>query len=419
MTLMNRESEPSHSPEGYGRADLSTAGARSGPAVPRGGTRITARATAIATSVLAMLAIAACGSSSSSPSSSAASGGSSAASTAGANTATASAAIAPYIGHPSAFPVNAPLNGKLPAGTTFAFLQCGSPICGLVSQLLAPAVKAVGANLKIINAGSTASSAQAAAASALTLKPAAVLIIGIVPSEYGGGLGKLSAAGIKVVSIAAAGSTKQYGITFNYVGLHSEELAARLMADWVVVHKGPHADVAFYGIPEVAFTPYMDAAFKQELAKDCASCKSRFVPIDISSVGKTAPQTVVTDLQSHSGTNYMVFAPAEAAQGLPAAMKAAGLSVPDISYTPEPEELSDIKTGGMTAGLASDLPTQIWTWVDVTARLLLHQSPAPGEVSGTGPFQILTQKDITFDPAKGWTGYPDFARRFEGLWHSS
>lgn len=419
MALMRCESESSHSPEGGTRADLNTGGSCSGPAGRRGRTRITSRATAIATAGLAILVIAACGSSSSSTSSLAASGGSSATSPAGANTAAASAAIAPYIGHPSAFPVNLPLNGKLPAGTTFAFLQCGSPICGLVSQLLAPAVHAVGANLRIINAGSTASSAQGAAASALSLKPAAVLIIGIVPSEYGGGLKKLSDAGIKVVSISVAGPTKPYGITFNYVGLPSETLSGRELADWVIVHKGPEANVAFYAIPEVAFTPYMEAAFKQELAKNCPSCKVRFVPVDITSIGTKAPQTVVNDLQAHPSTNYMVFAPAEAAQGLPAAMKSAGLSVPDVSYTPEPQELQDIKTGGMTAGFASDLPTQIWTWVDVTARSILGQPPTAGEVAGSGPFQFLSQKDITFDPAKGWTGYPDFAQRFAKLWHAS
>lgn len=398
-------------------------GALRDPAWARG--RAGRSTVALAAAVFLALALGACGSSSgSSPStasdaSAASASDSSLTSAQSADTVAATKAIAPYVGHPGAFPVDTPLKGKLPAGTTFAYLQCGAPYCALIGQLLGPAVKAIGANLKIINAGSTAPSAQAAAASALTIKPAAVLITGIVPSEYGDGLKQLSAAGIKVVSITIPGPTEQYGIAFNYIGLQAKALAARLMADWVIAHKGANANVAFYGIPELAFTPAMEAAFKQEMAKDCPSCKVRIVPIGLAGDGTTAPQTVVTDLQSHPSTNYMVFEAGETAQGLPAAMRAAGLSVPDIASTPEPQELQDIKTGGMTAGVAADISTQLWAWVDVVARLLLHQSPTPGEVSGVNPLQFLTQKDITFNPAKGWVGYPDFAQRFEQLWHVS
>jgi ribose transport system substrate-binding protein len=340
-------------------------------------------------------------------------------SAAASGTANAQAAINPYLSHASDFPVKTALGGKLRKGTTFAFLECGNPICALNAELLAPAVKAIGAKLKIINSGSTAASSQSAAASALSLKPAAVLVLGLDLSIYGNGLKKLKAAGIKVVSISETQPIKQFGITFNYVGLKPLETAGRLLADWVITHKGPKANVAFYGAPQVPYTTQQEAAFTAELHKNCPSCTARFVSIDITTAGTTAPQTIVTDLQSHPSTNYMVVAPAELAQGLPAAMQSAGLSVPDIGYSPEPEELQDIKDGGMTAGLASDISTQTWAWVDATARLVLKEKPTAGEVAGFGPFQFLTQKQITFNPAMGWTGYPNYAKRFEKLWHTS
>ena len=404
-------------PKPRGRVQLGTAGGGA-----RARERLAGNSPVAAAAALGLvLVLVACGSSSrsSAPAASNASAASSSGSARSADIAAAARAIEPYVGRPGAFPVDTPLKARLPAGTTLDYLQCGAPYCALIGQLLGPPVKAIGANLKIINAGSTAPSAQAAAATALTLKPAAVLITGIVPSEYGDGLKNLAAAGIKVVSITIPGPTKQYGIAFNYIGLEAKALAARLMADWVIVHKGANANVAVYGIPELAFTAAMETAFMQELAKDCPSCKVRIVPIGLSADGTTAPQTVVTDLQAHPSTNYMVFEAGETAQGLPAAMKAAGLSVPDIASTPEPQELQDIKTGGMTAGLAADISTQLWTWVDVVARLLLNQSPTAGEVAGINPLQFLTEKDITFNPAKGWVGYPDFATRFATLWHVS
>ena len=44
------------------------------------------------------------------------------------------------------------------------------------------------------------------------------------------------------------------------------------------------------------------------------------------------------------------------------------------------------------------------------------QPVTEGQKKGLPPVQILTQKDITFDPTKGWQAYPDFAQRFAKLW---
>lgn len=362
--------------------------------------------------VLVALAVAACGGSSSSTSASAS--GSSSAGGQAANVAAASAAIAPYTGHPSPFPVTTPLRKPLPAGTRFVFLQCSTPICALIRQLLVPAVKTIGGRLTIINSGGTATSQQAAASSALALKPAAVLLTAITPSEFGTSLKRLEAAGIKVTSVGVM-NPKPYGIAFSIGGLATTQLAGKLMADWVIVHKGPHANVVFYSTPELDFSPYMLKSFTQELNKNCPSCKLRTASISVTTFGTTAPQTIANDLQGHSGTNVAVFASLEAAEGLPAALQSAGVSVTTIGFAPTPENLQDIKTGRLTAGVGLDLAVQQWSQVDGTARLLLGQPVSPTE--DLAPLQILGQKDITFDVSRGWTGYPDFAQRFAKLWH--
>lgn len=359
---------------------------------------------------LAALSLAACGSASSSSSSHASSPSKAGQS---ANVAAARAAIAPYTGHPSAFPVTQPLGKRLPAGTKFVYLQCSTPICALIGQLLAPAVKTIGGSLSVINSGGTASTSQAAASSALGLKPAAVLIPAVNPSEFGTSLKRLDAAGIKVTSVGVIGG-KPYGIQYAIGGLGSTTAAGKLMADWVIVHKGPTANVVFYTAPELDFSSYMQKAFEQELAKNCPSCTVRSVPISVETIGSTAPQTIANDLQAHPSTNVAVFATEEAATGVPAALKAAGVSVTTIGFAPAPANLQDIKNGGLTAGLGLDLPVQQWTQVDATARLLLGETPPAGEANVD--LEFLGQKQITFNPSMGWTGYPDFAQRFAKLW---
>lgn len=362
------------------------------------------RALALVTGAILALSLAACG------------GSGSDAETQPANTAAAQQAITPYMGHPSPFPVNIPLGKRLPAGTEFVFLQCGTPVCAIFGSLLKPAVETIGGKLTIINAGSTAASSQSAVSSAAARKPAAVLITGIDPAIFGNGLKTLSDAGTKVVSLSVAKDITPYGITFNYIGAKTFELAGRLMANWVITQNKPDTNVVFYGIPALDYSSHMQNAFRDELAKNCPSCKFRNSDIDLATMGTTSPRTIVTDLQSHPDTNVAVFASSEAARGLPAAFKAANLSPVTMGYAPSPSYLQDMKDGNVTAGLAVDFPISAWAAVDATARLILGQPVTPQEAAGDVPIQLLERKDITFDPSHGWTGYPDFAQRFSTLW---
>lgn len=332
--------------------------------------------------------------------------------------AAAQAAIAPYTGHPSAFPVNEPLRGRLPTGTRFAYLQCSTPACALFAKLLGPAARTIGGTLTVVNAGSTASSEQAAASSVLAKKPAAALLPGITPSEYGASLRRLDAASIKVTA-AGILDPQRYGIMFSLAGRATFGLSGRLMADWVIAHKGPKANVVFYTIPELDFSSYEEQSFDQELAKNCPSCKVRSVKVSVGTFGTTAPQTIASDLEGNPNTSVAVFGTEAAATGLPAALKAAGVSITTIGQNPTPANLQDIKTGGLTAGLAIDVPVMEWTQVDGTARLILGEPLPAAEKVGDVPLEFLTRRDITFDPSKGWTGYPDFAQRFAKLWHAA
>jgi ribose transport system substrate-binding protein len=386
----------------------------------RGARRGAWRMAAVCVSAVAVMAAAACGSSGSSSSSGAGSSPDSGSSGAaqGANVAAATAALVPYIGHPSAFPVTEPLPEKLPAGKTFVFLQCGTPFCALAGMSLQAAVAAIGGKFTKLDAGTTASSAQAAASSALALKPDAVFMT-VDPSLFGDGLKKLSAAGVKVVSISIAKDAVPYGVTFNYIGANEVDHDGKLLADWVIAHKGAKANAVFYGLPTFDFSNPMQQAFENEMKKDCPSCSVRTVPIDASTIGTTAPNTVVADLQAHPATNVAVFVSLQIAQGLPAAMRAAGLTgITTVGRGPTPGNLQDIKSGALTAGLAIDAPVSTWTAVDSAARLMEGAQPTASEKAGDLDEEFLGQKDITFNTTDGWIGYPDFQQRYATLWHT-
>jgi ribose transport system substrate-binding protein len=383
------------------------------------------RAAAASLSVAAVVSAAACSSSastsvSSSPAStSSASPDTAGSSAAGANVSSAQAALAPYIGKSSAFPVTDSLASKLPAGKKFVYLQCSTPICAEVGELLQGAVKAIGGKMTVVNAGATATTAQAAASSALALKPDAVILGAIDPALFGTGLKALANSGAKLVSLQVDKDVTQYGITFNYLGVNLSQRNGTLLADWVIANEGAKANAVIYTLPALDISAPVQAAFQAEMTKQCPSCTVRAVPIDVATIGTTAPSTVVTDLQAHPGTNVAVFVSLSAAAGLPAALKAAGVSVKTVGFGPTAGNLQDIKNGNLTAALDIDFPVSTWTAVDAAARLIEGGQPTASEQAGDVPEEFLAQKDITFNPNLGWSAYPDFAQRFATLWHTA
>lgn len=372
------------------------------------------RAGAVIGLAAAALLVAACGSST--PTKPASSAATAPGSTASADVAAAKSAIAPYEGHPSVFPATETLAHRPPPGSKFVYLQCSTPVCAQIGQLLVAPTKALGVGLAVINAGSTATSTQAAAATALADKPAAVLIAAIDPQLFGGDLHQLTAAGVAVVGVGIIGGAP-YGVQVTVGGSASTNLAGKLMADWVVANKGAQADVVFFGTPQLSFSGPMQAGFAATLKQRCPTCQADSQQISVTTFASTAPSQVVSYLQAHPKVNTVVFATMEAATGLAAALKDANLHVTTLGFAPTPSNLQDIATGGLTAGLGLDVPVQEWMQVNAAARLAAHQTTAQSNLDVDLGF--LTKADVTpIDTKLGWTGYPDVSQRFAKLWSS-
>jgi ribose transport system substrate-binding protein len=90
--------------------------------------------------------------------------------------------------------------------------------------------------------------------------------------------------------------------------------------------------------------------------------------------------------------------------------------VKTIGQTPTPPNLEALKKGEQTSALGVDIAVLSWTLVDQAAREIIGQPLSGSEAEGISVVQFLTQEDITFDPSKGWTGYPEFPEKFAKLW---
>jgi ribose transport system substrate-binding protein len=354
--------------------------------------------------------LAACGSSGSSTSS----GTTASSSAPKADTAAAASAIKPYIGQPGAFPVTEPLK-SVKKGATVAFMDCGTSICGLFWQLLQPAAKTMGVKLTRYKAGSAADTVTQAYDSAVAAKPDAVIAAAIDVELWKNQLKQLQAAKIPVVTTGILG-TQKYGIKAAQAAESASELEGKLMADYTASKFTGAKKIAIYDVPELSFTRLVTQAYQAELKKVCSGCSARSVHVPVATMGTTAPNRIVSDLQANAGTDLAVFAIDELESGLPAALQSAGIKVKTLGNSPSPTQLQYLKEGKETAVLGVDLAVLGWTLLDQAARQMVGQPLAGDEAKGISPVQFLQQADIKFDPSKGWTGYPDFGKRFATLW---
>jgi ribose transport system substrate-binding protein len=331
-----------------------------------------------------------------------------------ADTAAAEAAIKPYVGQPSAFPVTEPLK-EVKKGATVAFMDCGTSICALFWDLLQPAGKTMGVKLTRYKAGQAANTVSGAFDSAFAAKPDAVIVAGIAMELWANSLKKFQDAKIPVVTTGILG-TQKHGIKAAQAAETASSLEGKLMADYTAAEFKDAKKIAMYDVPELTFTSLVVEGYKKELEKVCDGCSVRVTHIPVATMGTTAPQRVVSDLQKNADTDLAVFAIDEIESGLPAALQSAGIKIKTLGNSPSPTQLQYLKEGKETAGLGVDLPVLSWTLLDQAARQMVGQELTGDEAKGISPLQFLKQEDITFDPSKGWTGYPDFAQRFAKLW---
>jgi ribose transport system substrate-binding protein len=331
-----------------------------------------------------------------------------------ADVAAAKAELAKYQGKPTAFPVDEPLSKK-PDDFRLAYLQCVTPICALFGDIFVPAAQAIGATPKVVKAGGSADELQAAMESIIADKPTGVVVPAVEPGTINNQLAELESMGIPVSSNGIMDHEK-YGIGAAMFNTDTATLAGRILADYAVAHTDGEANVAFAVTPELSFGKFIQDSFHSRLEELCPDCDVRDVTVPVTTIGNTAPSRVVSDLEANPDTNLVVYSTLEAATGLPTALKAAGIEVDVTGFGPNPGNLQDIKTGALTSGLAMDIPVVMWSQVDEVTRLAAGQELTEGEEAGIPPLQWLEQDDITFDPSKGWTGYPDFPQRFADLW---
>jgi len=331
----------------------------------------------------------------------------------GADVAAAEAGLAPFL-EPSAFPVTEPLE-TLPTGARIAVLDCGSPICGLFGDLAVAPAEALGMTVTRIESGTTADGVASAFDTVIEGEFDGVFVPALAPSLWERELDELNEAGIPVVTSGISGLDPDKVVASMATSLSSTTSGA-LMADWAVTQEADATNAVFYTTPELSFSAAVNEGFIAELEKLCPDCTVRTVEIPVAQFGGGGAQIVVDDLLANPDTNVAAFAVGEQAIGLPSALRAVDLEIKTILNSPDPSVLQGIKDEEFTSAIGVDLAVLTWTMIDSLARGIVGQEVGDAVHNDEIVRQLLTADVLPEDVSRGWSGYPDFAERFQALW---
>lgn len=326
--------------------------------------------------------------------------------------------LQPYMEDPAGLLNTEPL-AELPApGSTVVYLDGGTPIQAAFWESLKPTAPVLGINLKRVPTGQDAQGINSALDSVVESKPAAVINVAVDPTLFSRQLDDLRAEGVTVVSTSIVNGA-EFG--FEHVLSNAEQTAesGKALASTAIVRtEGKASEFVFYTVPELAFSGLEQKGAQEQMKEQCPDCTLRVVDIPVTTLGTTAADAVVSDLQAHPETDYFLAALDEIQIGLPGRLKVAGIDVKGVGATPAAANLQQIADGQQDATIALDLNLFMWTAMDQAMRELGGQEVAyPDDATAASTtHHLITKENMVDDPEVGWTAIPDYKEQFTKLW---
>lgn len=362
-------------------------------------------------------AVAACSSTSSGGSGDAGSG---AGSSNAAGVAAAKAFLAPYLASPTSIGVTTPLTAKPAADKFIVGLVVPTGEGETLGNYWAQAAAALGWKFKGINSGLTTASMQAAMNSALQLNPNGIVGAGITSATISAQLKIAQQRGIWFNSISSVEKAQGAFYDTSIDNTEDQGLYGKLMAAEAVASTNGAAHVEYITIP--TFGPIEaagDDAFISWLKKWCNACTVQLVPQQATDLGTVTPSAVVSAVQAHPDTNWVMIDIGSFSQGVSAALKAAGLSKVKIGgIAAGAPNITAMKDKTEYAWTAFPLPIVAYRQIDSLARKFEGDPVLNVRV----PTEVIAQSNvnqIVTDSSGDYQGVTNFQSFFLKLWHIS
>ncbi len=379
----------------------------------RSGRRRTA-ASAIAMLAATALLLSACSSSKSGATGTTSAGGSTSSGSSDAGMAAAQALVDKYSQQPTTIPASTPIGKPIPKGKTVVFVSCGTPNCSIEGGIIKQATDLLGWTLKVINTDGTPETQKSAFAQAVQQKVDVVLYSAVERATFAQYIPQLKANHTFLSACCITDPVSDSsGINYAIDVPAQTGVIGQLMAAWIITQSKGNAHTVYFNLPAFSILNTQGTAYADYLKQNCSSCSSESVDIPVTALGKDVPTRIVSYLRAHPSVKWVTVSVDALAVGLPAALKAAGLT--DVQVVGEgatSTNLQYIQAGQQSASVAFPYYEVMWAMVDAAARYEAGAT-VPASVGAT-PWLLI--KSNAPAPTDAFPTVKDYAQQFKTLW---
>src|SRR3954454_11306862 len=263
-----------------------------------------------------------------------------------------------------------PIDKPIPAGKKITFISCGVEACAVQGPILTEGAKVLDWSVKQVGTDGSPEKVQNAFQSAIRDGANAVIINAADKDALAGPISAAKAKGVEVVTCC---SLAQQGkdVLFNTGTPEQNAPIGKMLAGKVVADSAGKADSLYVNVSAFAILAAVGQTFEQEYKRLCADCAFGKIDIPLTSLGKDAPDRIMSYLRSHPKVNYIVLSESGSlGPGLPAALQAAGLAdkVKIVGQGGNQQVYQDVGAGKIAAVTPSSLYGYDYSMLDALAR---------------------------------------------------
>ena len=367
----------------------------------------------VATAVLAGTAVAACSSGSSNTASSSSSSSKASASSPAASSGAAAASAAAEK-NPAHILQTTPLTSK-PGKHLLIYINPGVSGGVEIGQGEQAAAAALGWSYKTLSySNQNPTSLVTAMKQALQFKPVAVSFSGASQAVFANEVSAYQQAGVLILPTAAGPGVVINKTVPANIGDFTD--AGKSMGSWFISNSGGKGNALEVDVPALPVLTESLTGMNQVLKAQCPGCKTTTLDATLTQIGgNTLVSAIVSKLRQNPSIKYVISSYLPFTAGLPAAIKAAGLS--GITYAgaqPDPSDLQAIQSGDESMAAIQNNVLIGWMAVDSIARASEGMTVPPGD--GGAPSQLLVKSNINTTNLLAYALPPNYQQEFKTLW---
>ncbi len=333
----------------------------------------------------------------------------------GAGVAQATALAQKATTRPTSIGLTTPIGKPVPTGKKVAFISCGVEACEIQGDIIKEGASLLGWTAETIGTDGSPEQLQNAFETALRQGADAVILNAVTRAVVAKQIEKAKEQGVPFVTLSSVEKTGD-GILANIADTRNSGRIGETLAAQIVSDSEGAANTLYVNISAFQILRALGDQFQSSYQKYCPDCEYGSIDIPVTSLGRDAPDRIVSYLRSHPETNHVVLSVSNAlGAGLPAALRAAGLAdkVKIVGQSGDSQTFQDLQAGNLEAVVPYDYYTVDYLMLDALARHFAGEPVADPQP----PLWIVTSENMPEGATEGlFPVVEDYQDQFKKIW---